>query len=281
MLAEIDVEAPSVEVEVGSPEAGSADAVEAPVEASGTGAESAPPTAPAPQAQEEPTDPPPPPPARTSAVVHRQSQEQLARLDEMKLALEGLANADDAFRTLMADHGLTVARLAAALVLNQSAYAAVAARRQADALASAAAADQRNAYRQCRAAIVAFRQVIRTVVHDDAGRIALGVDEPLPLALAGYATVAAETLEAAQTEPYATLLATVGYDAERVARLQALLDAFTLLATRHRAAQKAAERATAARDGVVLEVRAVLRQIKAEVYALLRRYPFLSTPTGF
>ena len=61
------------------------------------------------------------------------------------------------------------------------------------------------------------------------------------------------------------LLATVGYDAERIASLQALLAAYNLLATQHRAALKAAERATAARDGAVNEVRLVLRQLKADV----------------
>ena len=246
----------------------------------GEAATPAPQASTAPQAQEEPTDPPPPPPEEP-VVVHRQSQEQLAVLEEMTLALEGLADVDDAFRALMADHGLTPERLAAALVLNQSAYAAVAARRQADALVSAASAAQRNAYRQCRTAVVAYRQVARTVIRDEAGRIALGLDEPLPGTLLTFAAATAESLEAAATEPYVTLLAIVGYDAERIASLQALLAAFNLLAAQHRAALKAAERATAARDAAVNEVRVVLRQIKAEVYALLRRYPFLSTPTGF
>ncbi len=241
----------------------------------------APATGAAPMAQEEPTDPPPPPPEEEPTIVHRQSQEQLAILEEMTLALEGLANVDDAFRALMADHGLTPERLAAALVLNQSAYAAVAARRQADAMASAASAAQRNAYRQCRTAVVALRKVARTVIRDEAGRIAVGLDEPLPTTLLAFAAATAESLDAAETEPYATLLATVGYDAERIASLQALLAAYNLLATQHRAALKAAERATAARDGAVDEVRVALVQLRAEVYALLRRYPFLSTPTGF
>jgi len=300
MLAETEVGSVVVESEVVASEASAEVVAEAPadqatppaqttpVEPSGAvagavvgeAATPAPPASTAPQAQEEPTDPPPPPPEEP-VVMHRQSQEQLAVLEEMTLALEGLADVDDAFRALMADHGLTPERLAAALVINQSAYAAVATRRQADAMANAASAAQRNAYRQCRTAVVALRQVARTVIRDEAGRIAVGLDEPLPGTMLTFAAATAESLDAAATEPYATLLATVGYDAERIASLQALLAAYNLLAVQHRAALKAAERATAARDGAVNEVRLVLRQLKAEVYALLRRYPFLSTPTGF
>lgn len=255
---------------------------EAETEAAGATEVGAPPATAAPVAQAvAPTDPPPSPPAEEPTVVHRQSQEQLAILEAMSLMLEGLADVDDGFRVLMADHGLTAERLATADGLNRAAYATVAARRQADAALVAAAVAQRTAYRQCRTAIVAFRQVLRTVIRDDAGRIALALDEPLPDALMGFAVVSAEALEAARQEPHAALLGMVGYDAGRIASLQALLDDFTLLAARHRAAQKAASRATAVRDVAVQEVRVVLRQIKVEVNALLRRFPHLSVPTGF
>jgi hypothetical protein len=270
MLAEVNVESSLVDAKAVVTEATDASKVSVPL-------------APAvPVSQEvQPTDPPPPPPAEEPTVVHRQSQEQLAILEEMTLVLEGLADVDDGFRALMADHGLTPERLAAADGLNRAAYVAVAGRRQADAAVMAGAAAQRNAYRQCRTAIVAFRQVLRTVIRDDAGRIALALDEPLPDALMGFAAVSAEALEAARLESYATLLGMVSYDAGRIANLQALLDDFTSLAARHRAAQKAASRATAVRDAAVLEVRVALRQIKVEVYALLRRFPHLSVPTGF
>ena len=56
----------------------------------------APATGAAPMAQEEPTTPPPP--EEEPTIVHRQSQEQLDLLEEMTLALEGLADVDDAFR---------------------------------------------------------------------------------------------------------------------------------------------------------------------------------------
>ena len=235
--------------------------------------------APSPSATEEPTAPPPR--AEEPTVVHRQSQKQLAVLEEMTLVLEGLADVDDAFRALMAAHGLTPARLAAALVLTQSAYAAVGVRRQADSAVALTAARQRAAWHHSRTAVVAFRQVARTIIQDEAGRIALAIDERLPYAHVAFATTVTEGLDGAEIEPYATLLAGAGYDAERIAELRALLAAFTLLATQHRAAQKAAERATAARDAAVNEVRVALRQIKAEVVALLRRYPHLSTPTSF
>lgn len=221
-----------------------------------------------------------PPPKPEPPVHHRQSQVQVALLEDHALLLEGLEGADDAFKVAMVEYALTPERFAANAALNVSANDAIGARLQAVAVAVGLTADQNAAFIQVRSAHSGFRQIARTAIRDEAGRIALGLDERMSGSMTTYANSAKQALTAALAEPYATLLAIAGYDAERITSIITLIDAFNLIAAQHRAAQEAAERATIVRDAAVAEVRVAYHQLKVEVRTILRRYPHLRPPVG-
>ena len=221
-----------------------------------------------------------PPPKPEPPVHHRQSQSQVALLEDHALLLEGIEGADDAFKAAMVEYALTAERLAANAALNDNANEAIGARLQAIAVAVGLTAQQNAAFLQVRSAHSGFRQIARTTVRDEAGRIALGLDEPMSGSMTTYANSAKQVLLAALAEPYATLLAIAGYDADRITSIITLIEAFNLIAAQHRAAQEAAERATIVRDAAVAEVRVAYHQLKVEVRTILRRYPHLRPPTG-
>lgn len=221
-----------------------------------------------------------PPPKPEPPVHHRQSQSQVTLLEDHALLLEGLEGADDAFKVAMVEYALTPERLAANAALNATAYDTIGARLQAVAVAVGLTANQNAAFLQVRSAHGGFRLIARTAIRDEAGRIALGLDERMSGSMTTYAKSAKQALLAAQAEPYATLLAIAGYDAERITSIITLIEAFNLIAAQHRAAQEAAERATIVRDAAVAEVRVAYHQLKVEVRTILRRYPHLRPPTG-
>jgi len=211
---------------------------------------------------------------------HRLSQQQLAHLDEMEALLEDLGGADEPRRLIMLENKLTPALLAEDAALLARARETISERRLATAAEKAAVDRQTAAFYQVRSAVGAFRQVARTVILDEAGRIALGLDERSSHKMTAFAKAAADSLAVAQQEPYASALALVGYDEERMAGIMTLIATFNQQAAQRRAAQKAAKRATEVRDAAVRAVCVALHQLKVEVGALARRYPQFRTLAG-
>ncbi|MCB0055256.1 MAG: hypothetical protein KDE24_37525, partial [Caldilinea sp.] len=252
------------------------------------------PTAPAPSATGEPTGEPTgeegtgesggesgETPPTTPHVRHRQSQEQLERLETLRLMLSGIAGADAVFRTAMADAGLLAGYLTDAETKLANAEVAVDARHTATAAALTATEARIRAELQVRASYTAFRQVCRTLFPNAAARMALKLDEAIPGDQAGLRRQIETALATADEEPYATQLAAATYGSERIVALRALLGALDTLIGAQAAAQHAAKQATIVRDAAVRDVLLVSRQIRAEVTALLRRYPHLTAPMGF
>jgi len=131
----------------------------------------------------------------------------------------------------------------------------------------------------------AFRQVVRTIYPDpvrdlDAHR-ALGLDLPAPKSIPLFVDMGREAMRAAQSEPYATQLAAVGFDEEGIAGTLALFDAVDALYQARLAAGHAAVEATKVRNAAVDGLRVAMRQLQAEVKAMLRAHPEVSAPSGF
>jgi hypothetical protein len=212
---------------------------------------------------------------------HRQSQKQLAQLAAVAQMLNGLATADAAFQSAMADSGLLEGYLAECHAKYAAAEAGIAARHQAVVEAFAATEALAAADLRARAAFSAFRQVARTVVTSHSGRTALKLDERITPQRVRFVQVAEAVLTAAQDEPYATLLGAATFGPARIAATLATLDALAQAQAAQVAAQHRAQTATLVRDAAMHELALAARQIKVEVRTLLRCHPGLRAPVGF
>lgn len=222
------------------------------------------------------------PPAPTEPQSRRrQSQQQLAQLEEVAQMLNGLAAADASFQQAMVGAGLIEAYLAECHARYAAAEAAVEARHRAMIEALTATEMLAAANLQARAAYSAFRQVARTLVTSSAGQAAFKLDEATPTNRAAFVRMATAALTTAQEAPYASLLQGATFGPERITATLATLDVLTAAATAQSAAQHRALLATQTRDAAMHELGIVARQIKVEVRTLLRRNPQLAPPIGF
>jgi hypothetical protein len=212
---------------------------------------------------------------------HRQSQKQLAQLAAVAQMLTGLATADAAFQSAMANGGLLEGYLTECHAKVAAAEAGITARHLAVVEALAATEALAAADLQARAAFSAFRQVARTVVTSHSGRTALKLDERVPDQRARFVQVAEGVLTAAQGEPYATLLGAATFGPARIAATLATFDALDQAQRAQVAAQHQAQTATLARDAAMHELALAARQIQVEVRTLLRCHPGLRAPVGF
>ncbi len=220
-------------------------------------------------------------PASVPQERHRQSQRQLAQLNDVAQMLNGLATADEAFQAAMAGGGLLEGYLAECNARYVAAEQGIAARHQAMVDALAATEALATVDLQARAAFSAFRQVARTVMTSHSAWTALKLDEPIPDHRALFVQVAEGVLTAAQGEPYATLLGTATFGPARIAATLAMLDALEQAQTAQVAAQHRARTATLARDAAMRQLTTMARQIRVEVRMLLRCNPHLRAPVGF
>ncbi len=211
----------------------------------------------------------------------RQSQKQLAQLDEVAQMLTGLSTADGVFQAAMTGAGLLDEYLTECNARYTAAEQAVEARHLAMVEALKATESLADANFQARAAYSGFRQVARTVVTSSSGQMALDLDEVTPAERAAFLRAAAAALTTAQSEPYVSLLKTATFGPERVAETLATLDVLASAATAQAAAQHHAKLTTQTRDEAMSALGTVARQIKVEVKTLLRRNPQLTPPVGF
>lgn len=206
----------------------------------------------------------------------------LAKSDDQ---LYGLSTAPEPVASLLAAYHITPERLASVFGLYDASQLSVSDRRVAMVREALAVRDVQRAYLLAVSSYGAFRQVMRTIYPDpirdlDAHR-ALGLDLPTPKTITLFVDMGRESLQAAQREPYATQLAAVGFDAEGIAGALALFDALDTLYQARLAAGHAATEATRARNAAVESLRIAMRQLQAEVKAMLRAHPEVSAPSGF
>lgn|GEM_PF-1568235 len=132
-------------------------------------------------------------------------------------------------------------------------------------------------------ALGTLRLVARTVVAEgaDGDLTQLHLNDPLPRSTDLLIVQARAAFEGAQSEPYASLLATAAYSP---AAVETALNALTVLeqlilarGLTHRAAMQATE----ARNRAVRDLRRAVRPLRAQMRAVLRRHPEFVAPYGF
>jgi hypothetical protein len=229
-------------------------------------------------ADEAPPEPESPTPE--SPTPHHKSQAQLALLRRARTLRAELEGADEAFRLLMPNYGLTTAFLAEGMARCDAADAAIAVRRLAMVAALEATEHQTEAHRRARAIYSAFRRVARIVVSGAPGQVALGLDEAPPAGIGDFVQSAGAALNVAQSEPYASLLTAATFGPERVEEAQASLQTLAAAITAQRAAQAETKRATDRRDAAIEAVRLFVNQLTVEIDAMVRQHPQLRAPAA-
>ena len=109
----------------------------------------------------------------------------------------------------------------------------------------------------------------------------LHLNDPLPRAMDLLILQARAAFEGAQAEPYASLLATAAYPPEAVEAALTAITVLEQLALARGLAQKEAMQATENRDRVMRDLRRMVRPLRAQMRAVLRRHPEFVTPLGF
>ncbi len=221
------------------------------------------------------------PPATEPTHPHRQSQALRDMLVKYQQMRNGIDTADDAFRLLMPNYGLTSAFFIAGDSYYEVAGGSITTRLLAVAAAIEATERQEAAERLARTSYTTFRRMARTVIKAGSARVALGLDEAIPYSVADFAHSAATVLPIAATEPYATQLALATFDADRLAETTTAVQILATAIDQRQAAATAAKRATEARDAAFANLRTHIYQLRVAVGAMLRLNPHLSTPTGF
>lgn len=242
-------------------------------------ADAAPTSQPQPQGQTEPEGETPP---ETAPIYpHRMSQALSDMLVKYQQMRNGIDTADDAFRLLMPNYGLTPAFFIAGDSLYEVADGSITTRLLAVSAALEATERQAAAERLARTSYATFRRMARTVIKAGSARVALALDEAIPFSVAGFAHSAGTVLPIATTEPYATQLALATFDADRLAETTTAVQILATAIHQRQAAAAAARRATEARDAAFADLRTHIHQLRVAVYAMLRLNPHLSTPAGF
>ena len=221
------------------------------------------------------------PPETEPIYPHRQSQALRDMLVKYQQMRNGIDTADDAFRLLMPNYGLTPAFFIAGDSLYEVAGDSITTRLLAVSAALEATERQAAAERLARTSYVTFRRMARTVIKAGSARVALALDEAIPFSVADFAHSAAVVLPIAATEPYATQLALATFDADRLAETTTAVQILAAAINQREAAAAAARRSTEARNAAFADLRTHIHQLRVAVYAMLRLNPHLSTPAGF
>ena len=203
---------------------------------------------------------------------HTQPKADIDLLSDYQIILEGLELASEHLAPLLPAYGLTPAVVARYRDDHTAALAAVEVRQSALAAQRFAADDQRTRYAAMVSTMGIFRQLARAVL-DRAGQVALALDESLPVALGEFLIVARHSLEVAQTEPYASLLATTTFGPARIAAALTELDELEEAFFRRQQVDHHAKSATRERNNAMRAVRRSIRALRIELRALRRAHP--------
>ncbi len=218
---------------------------------------------------------------RVRRSPHTQRVEYAELVATAGLALSSLANAEEPLRTLLEENGLTASYIARGVAQRDAALAAVESRQQAIAAEQQTIAAMNEAIERARWAVMALRQVARTVLTDAGAFAALGLDDEMPKSPALFVNEARRTLAAAQREPYAAVLATAAFAGARLTEIEAEIDGVEAALAARRTAQQQAVNATVVRDSEMARLRQRMHQMKVQVNAMLRRNPEMAPPVGF
>jgi len=203
---------------------------------------------------------------------HTQPKADMDLLSDYQIIIEGLELAGEMLAPLLPAYGLTPEVVARHREERAAALAAVDARQMAIAAQRYAADEQRTRYDAMVSTMGIFRQLARAVV-DEAGEIALSLNEPLPTTIGIFFSLARQALRAAQAEPYASLLATTTFGPTRIAAALTELDELEETFYRRQQVDHDAKIATRARNDAMRVVRRSIRALRIELRALRRTHP--------
>ncbi len=222
---------------------------------------------------------------KTPVVRNLQPERYYVFIGQSDNLLKGLAGAGEPMASLLPSYGITPERLAAVIAQLEGSQGSIDTRTQAMLDEARAVIDMQRAQGQAEIAFTNFRQVGRIVfgdkVADRDARLALALDLRIPTTIMLFLDKGRSALAFARQEPQITRLAAAGFTAERIDETLALFDALDMLYDARQAAQKVAKHATRSRDTTLRDFERVMRQLRADVSALLRAHPEVDAPVGF
>lgn len=225
------------------------------------------------------------PEQKTPAVRNLQPERYYVFLGESDNFIKGVAGAGEPMASLLPAYGITPERLAAVTAQLEGAQGSIDTRTQAMFDKARAVIDMQRAQGQAEIAFTNFRQVGRIVfgdkVADRDARLALALDLRIPTTIMLFLDKGRSALAFARQEPQITRLAAAGFTTERIDETLALFDALDVLYDARQAAEQAAKSATRSRDATQRDFERVMRQLRADVSALLRAHPEVDAPVGF
>jgi hypothetical protein len=123
---------------------------------------------------------------------------------------------------------------------------------------------------------VDFRETVRAISEFTASdRIALKVNGTIPADRQQMLTAARASYQAAQTEPYASRLATFGYPAAVITNALTALDAYSTADVNQNSAIGDATKATTDRNTAVADLDTYMKQLRQLAKVALRKRPDL------
>lgn len=210
--------------------------------------------------------------------VKRNAEQDQVIADKITAAAQYLDTVvgDAEISALLAARGYDEQKLKAGRTLQAAAQAAFTHRQTMLAAQGHATAGLSGSTATAREMYIDFRETVRAITTFTASdRTALKVTGTIPADKQIMITAARASYQAAQAEPYASILATYGYPAAAIAAALAALDAQSAADTDQNSAIGSATKATADRNAAVKALDAYMKQIKGIAKVALRKRPDL------
>lgn len=222
------------------------------------------------------------PPAKPS-VPHVQNMANFELVSQVRVQIDSVRALDPVLAALLADRGVTEEYLIALESQLEVANLSIDTRQDAIQAEQQAINAMELAFVTAYDQVSALRQVSRTVLgaDDDGMHTQIFLGDALSRRIELFLPVGRRTLEGAQEEPLASLLATAAYPPPAVEAALASLTVLEQLAFARQQAHYAAVQATKVRNRTVRDLRRAVRPLRVQMRSVLRRHPEFGRPVGF
>jgi len=214
----------------------------------------------------------------TPQPVKRNAEQDQIVAEKITAAAQYLeiVKTDPEISELLAERGYDAAKLADGSTLQKAAQAAFTQRQTMLAAQGHATAGLSGSTAAAREMYIDFRDTVRSITDFTASdRTALKVTGTVPFDKQKMITAARASYQAAQAEPYASVLAIYGYPAGAITKALKALDAYSKADTDQNSAVGDAVKATADRNAAVKALDAYMKQIRGIAKVALRQRPDL------
>jgi len=221
-------------------------------------------------------------PAKPS-VPHVQNMAHFELVSQVRVQIDSVRALDPVLAALLAERGVTEEYLIALESQLEVTDQSIDARQDAIQTEQRAIDAMELGFAAAYDQVVALRQVSRTVLaaDDDGTQTQIFLCDPLPRRIDLFLPVGRRTLEGAQAEPLASLLATAAYPPAAVEAALTSLSVLEQLAFARQQARYAAIQATEVRNRTVRDLRRAVRPLRVQMRSVLRRHPEFGRPVGF